>query len=216
MQTLRIDIISDVMCPWCVVGFFSLQQALGSLQDEVKAHIHWQPFELNPDMPAAGENMQEHLIRKYQITAAQSTANRAMIAERGAAVGFKFDFSAQMRLWNTFAAHQLLYWLGETQPEQQTALKLALFAAHFQQHKNISDSAVLVQLAADLGLDAVAAEQVLTEGTYAKAVSAAQTHWRQAGISSVPAFILQQKILVSGGQPVEVFVDAIRQALQTN
>lgn len=210
----RIDIVSDVMCPWCAIGYSSLRKALNQLGDRVNATLHWQPFELNPQSPAEGEDMLEHLMAKYGITQQQSQENRTMITERGAQVGFTFDFVDGMRMWNTFNAHQLLHWAGlQDDAGKQTDLKLALFKAHFQQHKNVSDVDVLASLAASVGLDDSAAKTVLTDQTYAQTVRMQERHWQSAGISSVPAFIFQQKYLVSGGQPVDVFVDVLTQLI---
>lgn len=213
MQKLRIDIVSDVMCPWCAVGYNSLNKALEAMADKVQAEIHWQPFELTPDTPPEGQNMREYLMAKYNISAEQSDQNRAMITERGAAVGFKFNFTSDMRVWNTFKAHQLLHWAGVVNLPLQTELKKALFVAHFQQHKNVSDTALLLELIEQVGLDKAEAEQVLTEKRYELDVRAQQQQWQEAGIRSVPAFILQEKYLISGGQPPEAFVEAIAQAL---
>lgn len=213
MQKIRIDIVSDVMCPWCAVGFNSLNKALESMADKVQADIHWQPFELNPGMPAEGQNMREHLMEKYGLTAEQSDQNRATISERGAAVGFAFNFNNEMRMWNTFKAHQLLHWAGETNLPLQTELKKALFVAHFQEHKNVSDDAVLLEAVTKAGLDAEVAKEVLADGRYVTQVRGMQQQWQEAGVRSVPAFVLNEKYLISGGQPPEAFVEAIAQVL---
>lgn len=213
MQKIRIDIVSDVMCPWCAVGFNSLNKALEAMAGKVQAEIHWQPFELNPGMPAEGQNMREHLMEKYGLTAEQSDQNRATIAERGAAVGFEFNFTNDMRMWNTFKAHQLLHWAGETNLPLQTELKKALFAAHFQQHKDINAEEVLLEAVAMAGLDVEVAKEVLADERYVTQVRGMQQQWQEAGVRSVPAFILQEKYLISGGQPPEAFVEAITQAL---
>lgn len=210
MKTIQIDIVSDVMCPWCAVGYYNLKQALNQLAGEVKAHVRWHPFELNPNAKAEGEDMLEHLISKYGMTAEESRANRKLISERGQAAGFRFDFIDGMRMWNTFNAHQLLHWAGLTAGEKQTDLKLALFKAHFQQHQNVSDIEVLADLAAQVGLDGTAAKHILLEQKYAQAVRQEESKWQQAGIRSVPAFIFQQQHLVSGGQPPEAFVDVLQ------
>lgn len=214
MKTIRVDVVSDVMCPWCAIGYHSLKQALTTLADEVQVQIHWQPFELNPNSPEVGEDMLEHLMAKYGISAQESKENRAMITERGAELGFTFDFVDGMRMWNTFNAHQLLHWAGlQENLELQTELKLALFRAHFQQHKNISDVNVLSALAAEVGLNGEEAKAVLVEQRFAKEVRAQEAQWQQAGIRSVPAFIFQEKYLVSGGQPPEAFVDVLQQLI---
>lgn len=216
MQKVRIDIVSDVMCPWCAIGFYSLSMALEAMADKVQADIHWQPFELNPSLSMQGENMRAHLIEKYGMSVAESDENRAMITERGAAVGFAFHFSDDMNMWNTFNAHQLLHWAGENNQGLQTELKKALFVAHFQQHKNVSDAAVLLELVAKVGLDKEEARAVLAEQRYALAVRAQQQQWQESGIHSVPAFIFNQQYLISGGQPPEAFIEAIAQIISNS
>ena len=211
---IRIDVVSDVMCPWCIIGFLNLQRALEALDDKIIANIHWQPFELNPNAPAEGEDMQAHLQQKYGISAEESQANRAMITERGAASGFEFDFIEGMRMSNTFNAHQLLHWAGQSNPSQQTALKLALFKAHFQDHQNLHEIGTLAAIAESVGFDANEAHAILTEQRFALDVRAKEQEWQQAGVRSVPAFIFQQKYLVSGGQPPEAFVEMLTQLIK--
>ena len=211
-KTLKIDFVSDVVCPWCVVGLGGLETALDRLKAEgIAADIAFQPFELNPQMAPEGENIVEHIGRKYGASPEQSAANRAMIRERAGDVGFDMRMTDDSRIWNTFDAHRLLHWAHETAPEKQKALKQALFAAHFTENRNITDARVLTEAAQVAGLDRAEAGEVLASGRYAQAVRAAEDLWRSRGISSVPAVVVEGKYLISGGQPPEAFEQALRQ-----
>lgn len=212
---LRIDIVSDVMCPWCVIGYSGLSKALEALTDKLDADIHWQPFELNPDMGAEGQNLREHLQQKYGSSDEESKANRERITQMGAQLGFTFNFKDESRIVNTFNAHQLLHWVGETQPgPKQSELKLALFTAHFTDGRDVSKVDELVTIAASVGLDADEARTVLTEQRFAADVRANEQQWQEAGIHSVPAVILNQQYLLSGGQPPENYIQAFTQIIQ--
>jgi len=209
MTALRIDFVSDVVCPWCAIGLASLQQALQRLQGVVEADIHFQPFELNPQLPAEGEGIAEHIQRKYRIGEAQLAENQQRIRERGAELGVVFDTNARSRIYNTFDAHRLLHWAG---PEgRQGELKQALLRAYFSEGRNVSDKETLVEIAAGVGLDAQRARAILASGEFAEEVRADEQYWLRAGISGVPAIIIDRKHLISGGQPVEVFEQALRQ-----
>ena len=209
MKTLRIDIVSDVVCPWCAIGLASLEQALQRTQGEVAADIHFQPFELNPHLPAEGEGIGEHLQRKYGMDPAQLADNQERIRARGAALGFVFDFNARSRIWNTFDAHRLLHWAGIE--GGQRALKHALLQAYFSEGRNVSDHATLVDIASDAGFDAERAQAILASDDYAAEVREAERFFTRNGINGVPAVIIERKHLVSGGQPVEVFERALRE-----
>lgn len=211
MTKLRIDFVSDVVCPWCAVGLASLEQALRQLQGEVEAEIHFQPFELDPNMPAGGMDVAENLKRKYGMSDAQLAENQARIRDRGAELGFSFDFNARSRTWNTFDAHRLLHWAAAEAPERQLPLKRALLVANFSEGRDISDHAVLAEVAAGVGLDAQRASAVLAGGEFADAVRDAEKFFQGLGISSVPAVIVERKHLVSGGQPPEVFERVLRE-----
>ena len=209
--SLRIDFVSDVVCPWCAIGLASLEAALQKLQGEVDADIHFQPFELDPDMPPGGMDVAENLKRKYGMDDAQLAENQARIRERGAELGFTFDFNARSRTWNTFDAHRLLHWADVEAPERQLPLKRALLVANFSGGRDISDPAVLVEIAAGVGLDAIRARAVLDGGESADAVRTAEQFFQGLGIRSVPAVIVERKHLISGGQPPEVFERALRE-----
>lgn len=206
---LRIDFVSDVVCPWCAVGLASLEQALERTRGEVEAELHFQPFELNPDMPPEGEDAVEHLQRKYGMPAAQMEANQQAIVERGATLGFTFDMDRRERIYNTFDAHRLLHW-AETQGRQRE-LKHALLRAYFTEGRDVSDHATLAAIAAAAGLPEEGASDVLASDAWAEEVRIGERFFQSQGIRSVPAIILERKHLVSGGQPVEVFEQALRQ-----
>jgi predicted DsbA family dithiol-disulfide isomerase len=209
MKTLRIDFVSDVVCLWCAIGLSALEQALQRTQGEVGADIHFQPFELNPHLPAEGEGIGEHLQRKYGMDQAQLADNQERIRARGAALGFVFDFNARSRIWNTFDAHRLLHWAGIE--GGQRALKHALLQAYFSEGRNVSDRATLVDIAGAAGFDVARAQAILGSGEYADEVREAEQFFTRNGISGVPAVIIERKHLVSGGQPVEVFERALRE-----
>ncbi|WP_292077869.1 MULTISPECIES: DsbA family oxidoreductase [Brevundimonas] len=211
LKTLKIDFVSDVVCPWCVVGLGGLDSALDVLKDEgIAADIAFQPFELNPQIAPEGENIVEHIGRKYGASPEQSAANRAMIRERAGEVGFDMRMTDDSRIWNTFDAHRLLHWAHETAPDRQKALKQALFTAHFTENKNLTDAGVLTAAAEKAGLDRAEAGEVLASGRYAQAVRQAEDLWRARGITSVPAVVVEGKYLISGGQPASVFEEALR------
>ncbi|MFC5344141.1 DsbA family oxidoreductase [Brevundimonas staleyi] len=218
-KPLHIDFVSDVVCPWCVVGLGGLETALDKLKPEgITAEIAFQPFELNPGMAREGENVAEHIAAKYGSTPEQSAANRAMIKTRAAEAwagieGKAFDMrmDENSRIWNTFDAHRLLYWAGETAgPERQKALKEALFRANFTDGANLTDAGVLTRAAEAAGLDRAEAGEVLASGLHAQAVRDEQALWRSRGINSVPAVVVEGKYLISGGQPAAVFEEALR------
>jgi predicted DsbA family dithiol-disulfide isomerase len=208
---VQIDFVSDIACPWCAVGLNALEVALQRMAPQVQATLHFQPFELNPQLGPEGEDAAEHLKAKYGLSDEQLAQNRANIRARGAAVGFSFGDRA--RVWNTFDAHRLLHWAAEPgQPEgAQRALKHALLQVYHGENRNPGDAAVLLEMATKVGLDTTAAAEVLQSGRYAEEVRAAEHDWQQAGIRSVPAIVINRQHLISGGQPPEVFEQALRQ-----
>jgi predicted DsbA family dithiol-disulfide isomerase len=208
-QPVQIDFVSDVACPWCAIGLSSLQQALARLGDTVDPQLVMHPFELNPAMGAGGEDVVEYLGKKYGRTPEQIAETQAMIRERGAEVGFAFG--TRSRVYNTFDAHRLLHWAGIE--GKQIALKLALLKAYHADGKDPSDHGVLIDAAVSVGLDAAQASEVLATGKFADEVRAEEHEYQALGIQSVPAVIFNQRYLVSGGQPVEVFEQAIRQII---
>ncbi|WP_426103051.1 DsbA family oxidoreductase [Massilia sp. TSP1-1-2] len=206
---LRIDFVSDISCPWCVIGLKSLEQALANVADVASADLHFHPFELNPQMAPEGEDIGEHLARKYGATEEQSAKTRAMIRERGAELGFEFAMDKRSRIYNTFDAHRLLHW-AELQGRQRE-LKMALFEAYFTHGDNPGSHEVLTRVAQEVGLDATEAAEVLATGAYEEEVREQEEFFQRQGISAVPAIIINQKHLISGGQPPEVFEKALRQ-----
>ena len=211
MKQLRIDFVSDVVCPWCAVGLASLEQAMQRVQGEIAVELHVQPFELDPNTPADGVEVADNLKRKYGMSDAQLAENQERIRVRGAELGFSFDFNARSRTWNTFDAHRLLHWAAVEAPQRQLPLKRALLVANFSEGRNIGDHPVLAAIAADVGLDARRAQAILASGTYAAEVREAEQFFQRNGITGVPAVIIEQQHLISGGQPVEVFERALRE-----
>jgi predicted DsbA family dithiol-disulfide isomerase len=206
---LKIDFVSDVSCPWCVIGLRALEQALDRLDDAVTAEIHFQPFELNPHLPPAGQDITEHLVQKYGSTPQQLERNRETIRARGADLGFTFEMDKRSRVYNTFDAHRLLHW-AELEGRQRE-LKRGLFAAYFTEARNPSDREVLVAVATQAGLDAARAREVLESGRYADEVREREQFYGQQGIRAVPSVIIDDRYLIQGGQPVETFEQALRQ-----
>ena len=210
-KPLHIDFVSDVACPWCAIGLASLERALQNLQGEVAVDLRFQPFELNPQIGPEGQDVTEHLTQKYGSTAEQQAKSREAIAERGASVGFAFRKEGRGRVWNTFDAHRLLAWAGELGSRQQHDLKLALLRAYHGEARNPSDHAVLADIAASVGLDREEAQRVLASDRYADAVREAERHYQSLGIHAVPSVIVNDRHLIQGGQPPEVFEQALRQ-----
>lgn len=206
-QKIQIDFVSDVACPWCAIGLSSLQQALARLDGEIDAQIVMHPFELNPSMTPGGQDVIEYLGEKYGRTPEQIAETQAMIRERGAAVGF--EFGSRTRVYNTFDAHRLLHWAGIE--GKQVALKQALLQAYHTDGKDPSNHDVLVEAARAVGLDAATAREVLDSNRFADEVRDEEREYQGMGIQSVPSIIFNQRYLVSGGQPPEVFEQAIRQ-----
>ena len=210
MTPLKIDFVSDIACPWCAVGLGALEQALQRLQGQVQAELHFQPFELNPHMGPGGQDLGEHLTQKYGSTAAQQAQIRQNIAARGAEVGFEFHPGGRGRVYNTFNAHRLLHWAEGQGAGAQHQLKKAFLQAYQGRAECMEDPEVLLASVAAAGLNVDAARAVLQSDAHTEEVRARQQFYTQAGIRSVPAVIINDKHLISGGQPVEVFEQALR------
>lgn len=200
---LKIDIVSDVVCPWCIIGYKQLQKALAAMPGQFAPSLRWHPFELNPGMPPEGQDLAEHVAIKYGSTAGQSRRARERLAQLGESLGFHFDYFDGMRMVNTFRAHQLLHWAGAD--ERQTALKLALFEAFFSRREDVSDPAVLAEVAGRAGLPADEAGAVLADGRYAGAVRAEQEMWLEREVHAVPTFFFQDQYIVPGAQEAATF-----------
>ncbi|EJN00340.1 DsbA family oxidoreductase [Herbaspirillum sp. YR522] len=210
-NTLKIDFVSDIACPWCAVGLAGLNTALGRLDAGTRVDLSFHPFELNPDMPAAGAVQLDYITSKYGMSADQARANREQIRTRAAAVGFTMNRDDASRVYNTFDAHRLLAWAREE--GVQAALKAALLKAYFTDGKNIADRDVLIELAAQVGLDGDAASDILASGRYGQEVRDEELSWAQRGISSVPAVVVNDRYLIAGGQPPHVYEEQLRAIL---
>ena len=208
---VKIDFVSDVACPWCAVGLKSLQAAIARVGDELEVELRFQPFELNPQMPAEGEDAVEHLARKYGITAEQAARNGEAIRARGAELDFEFRMDRRRHVYNTFDAHRLLHWAESQGEGRQLALKQTLLRAYFTDGQDVSSAEVLAQLAVEAGLDGTRARQILASDEYAQAVRAQESFYTSQGITAVPSVIFNDQHLVQGGQPVELFEQALRQ-----
>jgi predicted DsbA family dithiol-disulfide isomerase len=206
---MKIDFVSDVSCPWCAVGLNALEQALADVRGEISAELHFQPFELNPQMPVEGQDIDEHIAQKYGATPEQMAANRETIRQRGAEVGFTFGEGKRSRIYNTFDAHRLLHWADEEGTQRE--LKHALLEAYFTRGENPSDHAVLLAVVESVGLDPSRAAAILGSDEYADEVRQREQMYLDAGIHSVPAVIINNRHLISGGQPAHVFAQALRQ-----
>ena len=208
VQALQVDIVSDVVCPWCIIGYKQLMLALSSMPGQFEVAIHWHPFELNPQMPEDGQPLREHLAQKYNRSPEQSQAARMRLTALGESLGFTFDYFDDMRMVNTFRAHQLLHWAGER--GLQTALKLDLFEAFFTRGEDVNAPDVLVAVAAGAGLDGTEARLVLSDQRYADEVRAQQQHWLEQDVHAVPTFVFQRHYSVPGAQEAESFIRLLK------
>ncbi len=217
MTSLKIDFVSDISCPWCAIGLSALEMALQRMAGEVSAELHFHPFELNPRMPSGGQDITEHLTQKYGTTSEQQAEIRKTIRQRGAELGFTFRKEGRDRIYNTFDAHRLLHWAGlpATRPAGlQWALKKALLQAYFTYGESPESHDLLLRLAGEVGLDVDRAREILTSDEYTAQVREHERIYIDAGVHSVPAVIVNEKYLISGGQPVEVFEQALRRIAQ--
>jgi predicted DsbA family dithiol-disulfide isomerase len=214
MEKLRIDIVSDVVCPWCIIGYKQIEKALTMLPEPVEAEIHWHPFELNPDMPPEGEDAGDHIARKYGRSPEEGKAARKHMANTAAELGFAFADLGARRIYNTFAAHKLLHKAGELfGAQKQTALKLALFAAYFQQGQDVSDEGVLLDVAEQADIDRDDAGSWLKDEALNGAVRAEEQYWIGENVTGVPAIIFDGKYMVPGAQSAETFAQVIGKVL---
>lgn len=213
---LSVDIVSDVMCPWCIIGWLKFERVMDHFDGRLDFRVQWHPFELNPDMPPEGEDAAAHVMRKYGISAEQSRANTGRLAAIAGELGFAFNRGPDFRMRNSFDAHRLLTWAGASEaPDQaaptgvQTALKLALFRAHFTDNRDVSDHDVLADVAASVGLDRARAAAILASDEFGAMVRTEESWWADRNITGVPAFILGGQMLVPGAQDPEVFIRVI-------
>jgi predicted DsbA family dithiol-disulfide isomerase len=211
---LRIDIVSDVVCPWCIIGLKQVEQALTLVGQDIAAETYWHPFELNPNMPPEGEDTAEHIARKYGSTPEQSRINRQRLSDIGDGVGFAFNYGEGMRIYNTFNAHKLLTIFGSERGwRAQTALKMALFTAYFQDRRDVSNVDVLCDIAEAQGMDRAVALAWIKDASLTASVRAEMAHWTDQNITGVPAIIFDQKYMVPGAQSAETFADVINKVL---
>lgn len=207
-KPVQIDFVSDVVCPWCVIGLRELETALTRLAGTVEPVIRLQPFELNPAMPREGQNIAEHLAQKFGRSLDQSSGIRQTLQARATSLGFTMAMNDDSRVYNSFDAHRLLHWAGLK--GRQVALKHALFEAYFTLNENIANPEVLAAKAESVGLDGAEAREILASGRYTEEVRAAEQAWIKAGINSVPSIVIDGKYLISGGQTADVFEQAFR------
>ena len=211
---LRIDIVSDVVCPWCIIGLKQVEKALTLVGQDIAAETYWHPFELNPNMVPEGEDTAEHIARKYGSTPEQSRINRSRLADIGNSVGFAFNYGEGMRIYNTFNAHKLLTIFGSERGwRAQTALKMALFTSYFQDRRDVSNVDVLCDIAEAQGMDRAVALAWINDATLTTSVRAEMAHWTDQNITGVPAIIFDQKYMVPGAQSAETFADVINKVL---
>ena len=211
---LRIDIVSDVVCPWCIIGLKQVEKALALVGRDLEVETHWHPFQLNPNMPPEGEDTAEHIARKYGSTPEQSRANRQRLSDIGDSVGFAFNYGEGMRIYNTFNAHKLLTIFGSERGwKAQTDLKMALFKAYFQDRRDVSDTEVLCDIAEAQGMDRAVAAAWIADAALTESVRAEMAHWMDQNITGVPAIIFDQKFMVPGAQSAETFADVINKVL---
>ena len=211
---IRIDIVSDVVCPWCIIGMKQVEKALSLVGQDIAAETYWHPFELNPNMVPEGEDTAEHIARKYGSTPEQSRINRSRLADIGNSVGFAFNYGEGMRIYNTFNAHKLLTIFGSERGwRAQTALKMALFTAYFQDRRDVSNVDVLCDIAEAQGMDRAVALAWINDAALTTSVRAEMAHWTDQNITGVPAIIFDQKYMVPGAQSAETFADVIKKLL---
>lgn len=213
MSRMRIDFISDIVCPWCAIGLLSLEAAAARIPG-LTLDLHFHPFELNPGLEPQGQDIEEHLAQKYGASPQQLAQTQQAIRERGAALGFEFRMEARSRIYNTRNGHRLLHWAGDVHgAAAQRTLKLALLTAYFTQGRNVSDPAVLLDVAVAAGLPGAEVRELLAGDRYAAEVEAAEAEVQQQGIRAVPAIIVNQRHLIQGGQSVDVFEKMLRQVM---
>jgi len=208
MKRLKVDFVSDVACPWCAIGLASFVEAVGRLQDQLEVELHFQPFELNRNMPPEGENLNEHIANKYGSNAAQIEENRRNLTAIAAESGLTFNLNRDSRIWNTFDAHRLMYWAEKV--GNPLLLKQALFKANFTDGRSMSDPDVLTEIAVEAGLNGERAREILTTETYLDDVDERMNLWLERDIRGVPAIIFDDRHIVEGGQSADTFEKVLR------
>ncbi|CDF79399.1 2-hydroxychromene-2-carboxylate isomerase/DsbA-like thioredoxin domain [Formosa agariphila KMM 3901] len=212
-EKLKIDIVSDVVCPWCAIGYKRLEKAITELGIQDQVEIEWQPFELNPNMPITGQNVQEHIEEKYGATLEQQKESQQHMTDVGAELGFTFDYFDDMRMVNTFDAHVLLEYAHKF--GKQTELKMKLMTSFFSERKDVSDQSILKQALLDVGLNAEEGLALLDNSEARTEIKNKEKYWQQMGVSSVPTIVFNRKSAVTGAQPVDVFKSVLKEILET-
>ena len=207
-QVLNIDIISDIVCPWCAIGYGRLKKAIANVAANIDINIQWHPFELNPNMSKQGENLRTHLANKYGTTLEGSIKARAMLTEEGKKVGFTFNYFDEMKMLNTHQCHQLLHWAKDS--GRQNALAEAFFE-HFFSNRGEFSEAELLNIVENVGLSKEQAAAVLSDNTLSDEVRQIEAKWQQQGIHGVPLFIFDNKQALSGAQDVSTFEQLLLQ-----
>ncbi|WP_407556794.1 DsbA family oxidoreductase [Winogradskyella sp. 4-2091] len=210
-KKLKIDIVSDVVCPWCTIGYKRLEKAISELGIEDKVDIEWQPFELNPNMPTEGQNVTEHITEKYGSTLEQQKESKKHMTEIGADLGFKFDYFDDMRMVNTFDAHVLLEYAKDF--NKQTELKMTLTKAFFSERKDVSDRHILKQALLEVGLNATEALEKLDDEDARYNVRSLQNEWKNMGVNSVPTIVFNRKSAITGAQPMATFKQVLSELI---
>lgn len=208
---LKIDVVSDVVCPWCTIGYKRLEKAISELGIEDQIEIEWQPFELNPNMPAEGQNIIEHIAEKYGSTLDEQKQSQQQMTEAGAELGFKFDYFDEMRMTNTFDAHILLEYAKDF--NKQTELKMALTKAFFSDRKDVSKRYILKEVLLNLGLNAEEGLARLDNEEARNEVRTKQEYWKSLGVNSVPTIVFNRKSAVTGAQPVDTFKQVLSELI---
>jgi predicted DsbA family dithiol-disulfide isomerase len=208
---IQIDIISDVVCPWCVIGYRQLERAVGKMAERVDVSVRWHPFELSPDMPAEGKSIADYTRERYGATPEQSRGNRERITSLGETLGIDFRFGPDSRIYNTNRAHQLLAWASEQ--GKQTALKMALFKAYFTDQSDVSADEILLDAVESVGLDRAEAKAVLADGRFAQQVADEEAYWQDQNVTGVPAFVINGKYMIPGAQDADTFVQVIERVI---
>ncbi|WP_026976288.1 DsbA family oxidoreductase [Flavobacterium tegetincola] len=213
-EKLKIDIVSDVVCPWCTIGYKRLEQAISELGVEDQIELEWQPFELNPKMPVEGQNITEHIAEKYGSTVEQQKESQERMADAGKELGFTFDYFDDMRMVNTFDAHVLLEYAKKF--GKQTELKMRLTASFFSERKDVSKRDILKQALSEVGLNVQEGMDLLDNPEAREEVKKAENFWQSMGVSSVPTIVFNRKSALTGAQPVAVFKQALTELLAEN
>lgn len=206
---IRIDIVSDIVCPWCAIGYHRMKKALA--ESSLAAEIHWHPFQLNPHIPQGGKNLRQHLVDKYGDPEASNATARQRMAELAADAGIQFNYFDEMCTYNTARLHCLLSWAGSL--ARQTELAEELFRRYFSEKQALDDEQVLLDAAVTVGLNRAHALAAMDDPVLQQENERAKAFWASMGVNGVPAFVIDKKYLISGAQEVGVLKQVLQQAL---